>query len=158
MVFMLPIWFTPHVAGLSCGYAILKGRTEERAVAVSRMSLLGLSVASYGFAGAHMTQSDLLESAYVRSLLVQAVELAVALVVALRSNRRWTLFYAATVLVSVMTSCIQLIAPVSLWAYGTGIFIWDYLEDLTLVVGAARLHRLDPPTGESRRAKQLQAA
>lgn len=132
MVFRLPIWVTPHCEGLAFGYAILRGRSEERVVAWVETAILTVQTP--------FICQRIIKPEQVDGILVP-VELGVMLTLALRSENWWILAYCSVVLVSLMTLIAEAAFPVDRWAYGTATIVWNYLECLILVVATTRVRR-----------------
>jgi hypothetical protein len=129
-MFVLPVWVTPHVIGLSTGYAIWAGGVEERVVAWSEVALSVLDFIVVYRAHGNMAAV----SAWY--MISYTVELGLLLAVSLRSDKIWPLVSASVTLVGMMTLLAGAAARVDNWAYGTALIVWTYVGCGALVLGA----------------------
>lgn len=121
--------------------AALKGDWEERTFAALQAVFILLdAVDDYRVLGAHLGQEPLQDLA----------NLAVALVLALRSDKFWPMAAASLALAMVMTETAQHVAHVQTSAYSIAQGVWEVLLDLVLLIGAVNAWR-------ARRARQAEA-
>jgi hypothetical protein len=116
-----------------CGYALWRGRRDERVVAAvclgaSIISLLSLTQWQSRYSG---VETGL--------LLVDAITLALFTGVALRSNRFWPLWVAGLQLTTSMGHLMKAIdADLLPIAYGAALRLWSYPILIILAVGTWR--------------------
>jgi hypothetical protein len=129
-----------------CGYALWRGRRDERVVAAvclgaSVISLLSLTQWQSRYSGVE-----------TRLLLVDATTLALFIAVALRSTRFWPLWVAGLQLTTSMGHLMKAVdvdlLPI---AYGAALRLWSYPILIILAVGTWRSqHRpLEHPEGRT---------
>lgn len=120
----------------TCGYALWRGRKDERAIAVvclmaSIVSLLSLS-----------QQPSRYSNIESRLLLVDLVTLALFIMVALQSSRFWPLWVAG---LQLTTSMAHLMKAIDLdllpYAYGAAARFWSYPILFIIVLGTWRGRR-----------------
>lgn len=121
---------------LSCGYALWRGRSDERIVA---LVCLGATVASrLAFAPISVRYTGV----EFGLLLIDLAVLGVFVFVALRSPRFWPLWIAGLQLTAstahAMKAIDERLMPL---AYGAAIALWSYPILLILAVGTWRGHR-----------------
>ncbi len=131
MIYRLPIWVMPHSEGLAFGYAILKGGTEERIVGFGESLILAVQI---------VLIPRILTPIHGDALL-GPLDLGFLLTVALRSEKFWPMAYCSVSLVSAMTLVTATFFPIDRWAYGTAMFVWNYLQCLIVVVATWRTSR-----------------
>ena len=121
---------------LVCGYALWRGRSDERIVAVvclgatlaSRLAFSPLSVRYTSIEGG--------------LLLIDIAVLASFVFVAIRSTRFWPLWVAGLQLTTSMAHLMKAIDPQLLpLAYGAAIALWSYPILVILAIGTWRGHR-----------------
>ncbi|MDB5445568.1 MAG: hypothetical protein JWQ97_885 [Phenylobacterium sp.] len=143
MLFILPVWVTLAVSLVVIGFALARGRRTERLVAALTLADLIWGRLHPHVYGAHPG----------RELAHDAAQTAILTLIALRSDRYWTLAAASICLVSAGTDVAQMISPVNSWAVGTAQLTWYYAYLAAIAVGAWRARA----SGE-RRAGGVQAA
>lgn len=121
---------------ISCGYAMWRGRSEERTVA---LVCLGATIASI-FAIPPI--AVLYSNIEIGLLLIDLVVLASFITIALRSSRFWPLWIAGLQLTSSTAHMLKAIDPELLpLAYGAAIAFWSYPILIILAVGTWRSQR-----------------
>ena len=121
---------------LSCGYALIRGRADERMVAGVCIAASVISVAVLSPMSVRYTTIEEGEVA------VDLVVLAVFLLVALRSDRFWPLWIAGLQLTTILAHLLKAIDFKLLpFAYGTAERFWSYPILVIIAVGAWRQHR-----------------
>lgn len=132
---MMPIFYW-SVLTLTCGYALIRGRADERltagvCIAASILSVFVLSPMSVRY-------TTIEEGEMVVDLLV----FAVFLLVALRSERFWPLWIAGLQLTTILAHILKAVdfnlLPA---AYGAAERFWSYPILLVIALGAWRQHR-----------------
>ena len=134
---MLPAFYWTLLA-VTCGYALWRGRTDERIIAIVCIAASIIST---------MVLSPL-ASRYARvesgELVVDGLVLATFVLVALRSDRFWPLWIAGLQLTS---SSAHFLKSVQLdlmpEAYAAATRFWSYPILLILAIGTWRAHRRD---------------
>lgn len=120
----------------SCTYALLRGGSEERAVAI--VSVVATIATSFALSPLNMRYKGVETGVEVIDLLV----LAAFTLVALRSPRFWPLWVAGLQLTSsaahVMKAIDEHLLPL---AYGTAVALWSYPILIILAVGTWRSRR-----------------
>lgn len=118
------------LVGLAClAVAFLLGGAEERIFVIAQ--------ASAGVAEHYLIRvGDIPEA-----ILVDLAVLAVALPIALRSNKAWPLLAASLCVATLMSEAAQLLVNASAEAYSVLQGCWDLLADLVVVVGALSVWR-----------------
>jgi len=123
---------------LSCGYAMWRGRSDERIVAAvcilatlaSRLAFSPISIRYSGVEGG--------------LLAIDIAVLACFVFVALRSSRFWPLWVAGLQLTSSMAHLMKAIDERLMpLAYGAAIALWSYPILIILAIGTWRQHRRD---------------
>jgi len=121
---------------LTCGYALTRGRTDERLVAA--VCLVASVVTAFALSPWRQRYSGV----ETDELLVDIVTLAAFVFVALRSNRFWPLWVAG---LQLTTSMSHMLKAVDLGlvpqAYAAAEKFWSYPILLILAVGTWRGHR-----------------
>ncbi len=121
---------------ISCGYALWRGRSDERIVA---LVCLGAVLASR-FAFSPI--SILYTRVEIGLLLIDLAVLASFVAVALRSDRFWPLWVAGLQLTTSMAHVMKAIDPRLLpIAYGAAIALWSYPILIILAIGTWRGYR-----------------
>ena len=127
----------------TCGYALLRGRSDERLVA---LVCVGASVATR-FAISPM--SVRYTSVETGLLIIDLVVLASFIAIALRSHRFWPLWVAGLQLTNSMAHLMKAIeVDLMPFAYGAAAALWSYPILMILAVGTWRGQlraRLGPP-------------
>ena len=120
----------------SCGYALWRGRSDERIVALvciaaTAASRLAFSPLSVRYSGVE-----------IGLLLIDLAVLAVFVFVALRSPRFWPLWIAGLQLTTSMAHLMKAIDESLLpIAYGAAIALWSYPILIILAIGTWRGHK-----------------
>lgn len=122
-----PTWL-PLVVGLSiCGLALWKGEWPERVIATAYL---------FGWGATELLTDRSFPHIQWTTLALDILALAVALLVAFRSNRLWVLWVAGFRILAVVTHIARLLDPkVGGWAYITAGVMWGYLVLIALAVG-----------------------
>jgi hypothetical protein len=121
---------------LTCGYALTRGRSDERIVAV--VCVVASVVTAFALSSWHQRYSGV----ETGELLVDLATLAAFVFVALRSDRFWPLWVAG---LQLTTSMSHMLKAVDLGlvpqAYAAAEKFWSYPILLILAVGTWRGHR-----------------
>lgn len=121
---------------LCCGYALWRGRHDERIVA---STAIGASVTTYLFITVTKGNFAAFEAGI---LAIDVAVMAAFLYVALTSNRFWPLYVAGLQLTTLLAHMFRLISSDLVpMAYAAAERFWSYPIMLILVVGAWRHHR-----------------
>ena len=121
---------------LSCGYAMFRGRADERMVAGVCIAASVISVAVLSPMSVRYTTIEKGEMA------VDLVVLAVFLLVALRSDRFWPLWITGLQLTTILAHMLKAVDFKLLpFAYGAAERFWSYPILIIIAVGAWRQHR-----------------
>jgi hypothetical protein len=121
---------------ISCGYALWRGRSDERIVA---LVCLGAVLASRF---AFPPISILYTRVEIGLLLIDLTVLGSFVAVALRSDRFWPLWVAGLQLTTSMAHVMKAIDPTLLpIAYGAAIALWSYPILIILAIGTWRGYR-----------------
>lgn len=122
---------------LTCGYALWRGRSDERIVA---SACLGATIATRFAISPLQVRYTSVESGL---MLIDLVVLAVFVWIALRSERFWPLWVAGLQLTNSISHLMKF-ADLDLLprAYGAAAALWSYPILLILAVGTWRSHRL----------------
>lgn len=132
---MIPLLYW-SILTLTCGYALIRGRVDERVaasmcIAASIISVLVLSPMSVRY-------TSLEEGEMAVDLMV----FAVFLMVALRSDRFWPLWITGLQLTTILAHLLKAIDFKLLpAAYGAAERFWSYPILIVIAVGAWRQHR-----------------
>ncbi|MGZ2412724.1 hypothetical protein ACUXST_002153 [Sphingomonas sp. F9_3S_D5_B_2] len=125
---------------LSCGYALWRGRGDERVVAAVCLGATLASRAAFSPLSVRYTGVEM------GLLLVDLAVLASFVAVALRSTRFWPLWVAGLQLTSTMAHVLKAIdVRLIPLAYGAAIAFWSYPILIILAVGTWRAHRRTGP-------------
>ncbi len=133
---MLPRYFFWMLLLLICGYALLRGRGDERIAAgvcllASLATRFAISPLSVRYSG---VETGL--------LVVDGLVLAMFIVLALRSERFWPLWVAGLQLTSSMAHLMKLVEiDLVPRVYGAAAVFWSYPILIILAVGTWRGHR-----------------
>lgn len=121
---------------LSCGYAMIRGRTDERTVA-------GVCIAASVISVAVLSPMSVRYSTIEEGeMAVDLVVLAVFLLVALRSDRFWPLWITGLQLTTTLAHMLKAVDFKLLpFAYGAAERFWSYPILVIIAVGAWRQHR-----------------
>lgn len=121
---------------VSCGYALIRGRTDERLAAGVCIAASLISVAVLSPMSVRYTTIEEGEMA------VDSVVLAVFLLVALRSDRFWPLWITGLQLTTTLSHMLKAVDFKLLpAAYGAAERFWSYPILVIIAVGAWRQHR-----------------
>jgi hypothetical protein len=121
---------------LCCGYALWRGRHDERVVAVAA---IGASLATTVFIRLTKGNFATFEAGI---LLIDVVVMATFLYVALTSSRFWPLYVAGLQLTTLLAHIFRLISnDLVPMAYAAAERFWSYPIMIILVIGAYRHHR-----------------
>ena len=121
---------------VSCGYALIRGRTDERLAAGVCIAASLISVAVLSPMSVRYTTIEEGEMA------VDLVVLAVFLLVALRSDRFWPLWITGLQLTTILAHMLKAVDFKLLpAAYGAAERFWSYPILVIIAVGAWRQHR-----------------
>ena len=121
---------------VSCGYALIRGRTNERLAAGVCIAASLISVAVLSPMSVRYTTIEEGEMA------VDSVVLAVFLLVALRSDRFWPLWITGLQLTTTLSHMLKAVDFKLLpAAYGAAERFWSYPILVIIAVGAWRQHR-----------------
>ena len=121
---------------LSCGYALIRGRADERMVAGVCIAASVISVAVLSPMSVRYTTIEKGEVA------VDLIVLAVFLLVALRSDRFWPLWITGLQLTTILAHMLKAVDFRLLpFAYGAAERFWSYPILVIIAVGAWRQHR-----------------
>lgn len=127
MTIELPPWLGAVVLLIVCGGAFLKGGVEERLTAAGLLISVGVTVVLRDRSWPHLQ---------IAGFTMDALVLALLLVIALTTPKYWPLAAAGFQLLAVLTHVGKMIDPqVDQWAYITAIVIWTYLVIIALGVG-----------------------
>lgn len=121
---------------LSCGYAMIRGRADERMVA-------GVCIAASVISVAVLSPMSVRYSTIEEGeMAVDLVVLAVFLLVALRSDRFWPLWITGLQLTTTLAHMLKAVDFKLLpFAYGAAERFWSYPILVIIAVGAWRQHR-----------------
>ena len=121
---------------LSCGYAMFRGRADERMVA-------GVCIAASFISVAVLSPMSVRYSTIEEGeMAVDLVVLAVFLLVALRSDRFWPLWITGLQLTTTLAHMLKAVDFKLLpFAYGAAERFWSYPILVIIAVGAWRQHR-----------------
>lgn len=125
---------------LTCGYAIWRGRREERVAAVvcivaSLMMPFVLGPFAERYVGVE-----------VGAVLVDLAVLAAFVTIALQSERFWPLWIAGLQLTTMLSHVLKTIHFELLpWAYGAAEHFWSYPILVIIAIGTWRAHRRAQP-------------
>ena len=121
---------------LSCGYAMFRGRADERMVA-------GVCIAASVISVAVLSPMSVRYSTIEEGeMAVDLVVLAVFLLVALRSDRFWPLWITGLQLTTTLAHMLKAVDFKLLpFAYGAAERFWSYPILVIIAVGAWRQHR-----------------
>jgi hypothetical protein len=128
MLYILPHWVTLTLTLAVVTLALARGGRSERLVAV-------LTLCNIVWAQTHPAVYGERESV---DLVHDTGAAVIMTLIALRSNRWWTLAAASVWWIATATEVAQLIAPVGPWAYGTAELVWWWLFLACLAAGALR--------------------
>lgn len=121
---------------ISCGYALWRGRRDERIVALVCLS------ATLASRFAYSTAPQLYSSVEFGLLIIDLVVLAIFVAVAAGSARFWPLWIAGLQLTTSMAHALKAIDPDLLnRAYGAALAAWSYPILIILVIGTWRGRR-----------------
>ncbi len=132
---MSPLFYW-SVLTLSCGYAIVRGRADERlaasvCIAASIASVFVLSPMSIRYSSIETGEMG-----------VDLLVLAVFLTVALRSERFWPLWITGLQLTTILAHVLKAVDfQLMPSAYGVAERFWSYPILIIIAIGAARQHR-----------------
>lgn len=132
---MIPLLYW-SILTLTCGYALIRGRADERVaagvcIAASIISVLVLSPMSVRYTTVEEGE-----------MVVDLVVLAVFLMVALRSDRFWPLWITGLQLTTILAHILKAIDFKLLpAAYGAAERFWSYPILIVIAVGAWRQNR-----------------
>ena len=132
---MIPLLYW-SILTLACGYALLRGRVDERVaagmcIAASIISVLVLSPISVRYTSLEEGE-----------MAVDLIVFAVFLMVALRSDRFWPLWITGLQLTTILAHVLKAIDFKLLpAAYGAAERFWSYPILNVIAVGAWRQHR-----------------
>ena len=120
----------------TCGYALWRGRSDERIVAL--VCLVATLASRVAFSPLHVRYTNI----ETGLLLIDLAVLAAFVFVALRSPRFWPLWVAGLQLTSstahLMKAIDEDLLPI---AYGAAIALWSYPILIILAIGTWRGHR-----------------
>lgn len=120
----------------ACGYGLLRGKQEERLIAI--VCILA-NFASYALVGPVKLSYLRVESGV---LIVDLIALAVFTYVALRSDRFWPLWVSGLQLTTSIGHLLKVIEPDLLpLAYAAALRFWSYPILIILALGTWRGHR-----------------
>ena len=140
MILIRVLFYNALLIG-ACGYAWLRGRTDER---IAAGTCLAATIASFAL----VTQLRY-SQVELGVLAVDLAALAVFVGVALRSERFWPLWVSGLQLTSSVTHLLKLVEPGLMpFAYSAAEAVWSYPILIILVVGTWRVPRyrqLPPP-------------
>ena len=123
----------------SCGYALWRGRGEERIVAIACL----LAVAATKFVVSPL--STRYAGVEAGLLLIDLAMLTAFVAIALRSERFWPLWVAGLQLTGSTAHLMKQVSPDLLpKAYGAAAALWSYPILIILAVGVWRGQRRDP--------------
>jgi hypothetical protein len=126
----------------ACGYAWLRGRSDER---IAATTCVVATVASFAL----LTELRF-SGVEFGVLAVDLATLAVFVAVALRSERFWPLWVSGLQLTSSVTHLLKLLQPSLMpFAYAAAEAIWSYPILIILVVGTWRARRYERFSGPS---------
>lgn len=121
---------------ISCGYALWRGRRDERIAAIVFLAATVISVAG------HLSFQIRYESVDVGEVLVDSAVLISVVLIALVSDRFWPLWIAGFQLVDSMAHLMKVIdVRLPAWGYAIAERFWSYPILIVLFIGAWRQHR-----------------
>jgi len=121
---------------LTCGYALWRGRSDERIVAAS--CLVASIATRFAISPLSVRYADL-EGGL---LVIDALMLAVFVAIALRSDRFWPLWVAGLQLTNSLSHLMKVVdADLVPLAYGAAAAFWSYPILLILAIGTWRTSR-----------------
>jgi hypothetical protein len=117
--YQLPPWVWPTAVISAGALSLLRGRDEERLAAFALLSGWAVTMVVYRAASS---------GAQWGIMVVDAVQTAAFVWLAMRSRRHWPMFAAAFGLLQVVTHGAKALdTRISPWAYITAQIIWSYL-------------------------------
>lgn len=132
---MIPLLYW-SILTLTCGYALLRGRVDER---VAAGMCIGASIISVLVLSPMSVRYTSLEEG---EMAVDLIVFAVFLMVALRSDRFWPLWITGLQLTTILAHLLKAIDFKLLpAAYGAAERFWSYPILIVIAVGAWRQHR-----------------
>ena len=132
---MIPLLYW-SILTLTCGYALLRGRVDER---VAAGMCIGASIISVLVLSPMSIRYTSLEEG---EMAVDLIVFAVFLMVALRSDRFWPLWITGLQLTTILAHLLKAIDFKLLpAAYGAAERFWSYPILIVIAVGAWRQHR-----------------
>lgn len=133
---MLPRYFFWTVLLLTCGYALWRGRSDERIAAIV---CLAASIATRFAISPLSVRYTNLE---IGLLAIDGAVLAAFLAIALQSQRFWPLWVAGLQLTSSMAHLMKVVEVDLLpKAYGAAAVFWSYPILLIIAIGTWRSHQ-----------------
>src|SRR3989337_1801345 len=137
---MFPRYFFWAVLLLTFGYALWRGRSDER---IAASVCLAASVAS-GFAICPV--SVRYTGREIGLLMIDAAVLLAFVAIALRAQRFWPLWVAGLQLTSSISHLVKVVdVDLITRAYGAAAVFWSYPILLIIVIGTWRSHRREGP-------------
>lgn len=119
-----------------CGYALLRGRKDERIAAIVFIAATVTSVV------VHLTTDVRYLSLDVGDVLIDSLVLLALIAIALTSDRFWPLWAAGFQLVGSLAHLLKAIdVTLAPWGYAVAAPFWSYPILLVLFIGAWRQHR-----------------
>jgi hypothetical protein len=128
---VIPVWVHLAAAVALAAGALWRGEPETRFAALYSL----VTSVAYFLIGAWIGGDARFFA------VTAALDAAVFLVMALRSDRYWTLAAASISLVNFATDVGQVFAPVARWAIGTTQLVWFYAFNLTVLAGVLQSSR-----------------
>jgi hypothetical protein len=133
MIFIRVILYNALLIG-ACGYAWMRGRSNER---ITAATCLIATIASFALVS-QLRFSDV----ELGVLAVDLATLAAFVAVALRSERFWPLWVSGLQLTSSVTHLLKLVDPSLMpFAYSAAEAVWSYPILIILAVGTWRVRR-----------------
>lgn len=121
---------------ICCGYALLRGRKDERLAAAVFIAATATSVMG------HLVTDVRYYSLDISDVVIDSLVLVALVAIALTSDRFWPLWAAGFQLVGSMAHVLKMVdvtfAP---WGYAVAARFWSYPILLVLFIGAWRQHQ-----------------